>query len=114
MPTARSLPGSIRTTTICRVRSSAAVSVLNAHPEAVLVYGNMQAVDADGPIINMLKYPQVSLQDLLCFTIIGQPAVFIRRRALEAVGGLDTRFHLLLGSPTLDSDWRLRARYPRR
>jgi len=72
-----------------------AVRFLDAHPEASFVYGNMQAVDADGRVINMLSYPEVTLQDLLCFAIIGQPAVFLRRRALDAVGGLDSRFHLL-------------------
>lgn len=75
---------------------SAAMRVLDAHPEALFVYGNVQSVDADGHITNIFRYPQVSLQDLLCFTIIGQPAVFIRRRALDTAGGLDTRFHLLL------------------
>jgi hypothetical protein len=80
------LPGTVRS----------AVRAMNAHPDAALVYGNMQAVDAGGRIINMLRYPSVSLNDLLCFSIIGQPAVFIRRHALIAVGGLDPRFHLLL------------------
>ena len=75
---------------------SAAVRALNAHPDAVLVYGNMQAVDAEGRLVNVLRYPQVSLRDLLCFSIIGQPAVFIRRRAWDVVQGLDTRLHLLL------------------
>ncbi|HET6845577.1 MAG TPA: glycosyltransferase family 2 protein [Anaerolineales bacterium] len=80
------LPGSVR---------SAALA-LQGDPGAAFVYGNVQAVDADGRTINMLRYPQVSLRDLLCFSIIGQPAVFMRRRAVEAAGGLDPRFHLLL------------------
>lgn len=80
------LPGTVRS----------AVRAMEAHPDAVLLYGNMQAVDASGRLINMLRYPRVSLNDLLCFSIIGQPAVFMRRRALNAVGGLDPRFHLLL------------------
>ena len=44
----------------------------------------------------MLKYRQLTLQDLLCFQIIGQPSVFFRRDVLEKTTGLDTTFHFLL------------------
>jgi len=43
-----------------------------------------------------LKYKQLSLKDLLCFQIIGQPSVFFRRSALEKTGLLDTSFHFML------------------
>ena len=75
---------------------SSAVRGLNANPDAVFVYGNMQTIDANGQLINLLRYPQVTLRELLCFSIIGQPAVFIRRSALDTVGALDPNFHLLL------------------
>ncbi len=75
---------------------SAAVRVLNANRDAVFVYGNMRAIDASDQLINLLRYPQVTLRELLCFSIIGQPAVFIRRTALDTAGALDPRFHLLL------------------
>ncbi len=75
---------------------SAAVKALEIHPEAVMVYGNMLAVDGNGRTINVLKYGPLSLEDLLCFQIIGQPAVFMRRPAFEKAGGLDTTFHFML------------------
>jgi glycosyltransferase involved in cell wall biosynthesis len=75
---------------------SAAVRAFEAHPDASLVYANMQAVDEQGRVINALTYRQVSLEDLLCFQIIGQPAAFMRRRAFDAAGGLDTSLHFLL------------------
>jgi hypothetical protein len=53
-------------------------------------------VDERGQTINILKYKQYSLQDLLCFQIIGQPSVFFRRVVLEKTGWLDTTFHFLL------------------
>ncbi|GAB4417453.1 MAG: glycosyltransferase family 2 protein [Anaerolineales bacterium] len=75
---------------------SAAVKAFAANPEAVLIYGNMLAVDEHGQTINLLKYRQLSLEDLLCFEIIGQPAVFMRRDALEKAGLLSPAFHFLL------------------
>ncbi len=80
------LPGAIRS----------AVKALEIHPEAVMVYGDMQAVDQAGRMFNRLTYRQLSLEDLLCFQIIGQPAVFMRRTAFEKAGGLEPSFHFLL------------------
>ncbi|HNF34644.1 MAG TPA: glycosyltransferase family 2 protein [Anaerolineales bacterium] len=75
---------------------SAAVKMFEANPEMVLVYGNMLAVDEHGKTFNTLTYKQLTLEDLLCFQIIGQPAVFMRRSALQKTGGLDSTFHFLL------------------
>lgn len=75
---------------------AAAVKAFDEHPEAVLVYADMLAVDQHGQTTNELKYQQLTLEDLLCFQIIGQPAVFMRRSALEKAGGLDLTFHFLL------------------
>lgn len=72
------------------------VRIFQDHPEAVLVYGDMQAIDELDHITNIMTYRQLTLEDLLCFQIIGQPAVFLRRRAVSDVGGLDTGYHLLL------------------
>jgi GT2 family glycosyltransferase len=70
--------------------------VLEENPDVVMVYGDMLAVDEYGQIINLLKYRQLSLEDLLCFQIIGQPSVFFRKEALEKTGFLDPTFHFLL------------------
>jgi hypothetical protein len=75
---------------------SAAVKVFESNPDAVLVYGNMLAVDENGKTFNTLTYKQLTLDDLLCFQIIGQPAVFMRRSALQKTSGLDSSFHFLL------------------
>ncbi|MFN8411966.1 MAG: glycosyltransferase family 2 protein [Anaerolineales bacterium] len=73
----------------------AAVKVFDEHPDVVLVYGNMLAVDQNGKTFNTLNYKQLTLADLLCFQIIGQPAVFMRRSALQNLR-LDSSFHFLL------------------
>jgi len=75
---------------------SMAVRAFNANPAAVIVYGNMLAVDEHGCTFNRLNYKQLTLEDLLCFQIIGQPAVFFRRSAFEKAGGLDPAFHCML------------------
>jgi len=75
---------------------SAAVKIFEEHPEVLLVYGNMLAVDEHGKTFNTLNYKQLTLEDLLCFQIIGQPAVFMRRSALQITSGLNPAFHFLL------------------
>jgi hypothetical protein len=75
---------------------SAAVTVFDQNPDVVLVYGNMLAVDENGKTFNTLTYKQLTLEDLLCFQIIGQPAVFMRRSVLQKTSGLDPSFHFLL------------------
>ena len=74
---------------------SSAVRIFDENPDVVLAYGNMLAVDEHGITFNMLNYKQLTLDDLLCFQIIGQPAVFMRRSALEDLK-LDSTFHFLL------------------
>jgi len=75
---------------------SSAMRIFQENPEATLVYGDMLAVDEDGKLFNTLRYKQLSLQDLLCFQIIGQPAIFFRRSVVEKAGMLDPAFHFLL------------------
>ena len=75
---------------------SAAVKTFEENPDAVMIYADMLAVDEHGQTINVLKYKQLSLEDLLCFQIIGQPSVFFRRQVYQKTGGLDPTFHFLL------------------
>ena len=74
----------------------AAVKIFEENPDVVLVYGNMLAVDENSVTFNTMNYRQLTLKDLLCFNIIGQPAVFMRRSALLQTNGLDATFHFLL------------------
>src|SRR5512145_991391 len=75
---------------------SVAVRCFEQNPDVVMMYGDMLAVDGEGQTINVLKYKQLSLEDLLCFQIIGQPSVFFRRSALDKIGLLDPSFHFML------------------
>ncbi len=75
---------------------TAAVAALQANPQAGMVFANMLAIDGAGETINVLRYGDWGLAELMQFQIIGQPAVFMRRAALEQAGLLDLNFHLLL------------------
>jgi glycosyltransferase involved in cell wall biosynthesis len=75
---------------------SRVMKVFEENPDIVMVYGDILAVDEHGQTTNVLKYKQLSLENLLCFQIIGQPSVFFRRAALEKAGLLDTNYHFLL------------------
>lgn len=75
---------------------AAALKAFDANPDVALVYADMLAVDERGQTFNTFRYKQLSLEDLLSFQIIGQPAVFMRRAAFEKAGGLDLSYHFLL------------------
>jgi GT2 family glycosyltransferase len=75
---------------------SVAVRCLEQNPDVVMVYGDMFAVDGNGQTTNILRFKQLSLEDLLCFQIIGQSSVFFRRSAFEKAGPLETSFHFML------------------
>jgi GT2 family glycosyltransferase len=75
---------------------SVVVRYFEQNPDVVMIYGDMLAVDGAGQTINILKYKQLTLEDLLCFQIIGQPSVFFRRSALDKTGLLDPSFHFML------------------
>ncbi len=75
---------------------SAAVRSLQENTNASFVFGDVRVVDPAGSVLNNLSYGDWGLAELMDFHIIGQPAVFMRRSALEKTGLLDTSFHFLL------------------
>ncbi len=75
---------------------TAAVRALQTNPEAGFVFGNVRVVNPAGLVLNTLSYGDWGLAELMSFHIIGQPAVFVRRSALDKAGLLDTTYHFLL------------------
>jgi glycosyltransferase involved in cell wall biosynthesis len=75
---------------------SKAGAALSDQPQAVMVYGDVISMDGDGKVINLMRYGDWGLPDLMRFEIIGQPAVFMRQSALEQAGLLDLDYHYLL------------------
>jgi len=75
---------------------SAAVELFEKNPDASVVYGDAVSADSQGSLLNELKFDTWGTADFLQFKIICQPAVFMRRSALEKVGYLDASYHFFL------------------
>jgi glycosyltransferase involved in cell wall biosynthesis len=73
-----------------------AVQALNSNTEAGMVYGDGLMVDSEGRLLDPHKYQSYGVLDLLCFEVLLQPTVFIRRGVLEEVGYLGEEYHLVL------------------
>ncbi|MEE4194561.1 MAG: glycosyltransferase family 2 protein [Anaerolineae bacterium] len=72
------------------------VRTFQANPDAVLVYGDVQSIDAEGRVINQTRFNQYEVEDLMQFNIICQPAVFTRLKIVNALGGVDPSYHFLM------------------
>ncbi len=73
-----------------------AVEALLAHPNAGMVYGDGVMVDVDLRLLDWHPYSQYTLEDLLAFEVLLQPAVIMRHSALKNAGYLDMDFHMVL------------------
>ena len=88
---------------------SQAVEELETNADLGMVYGDGLMVDSNLMLLDMHTYKQLSVLDLLCFEVILQPTVFMRRNALADVGYLNEEYHLILDHEL----WvRLASRYP--
>jgi len=73
-----------------------AVAIFNANPDHGLIFSDVFSIDADSKLINVMRYGEWDLRELMAFNIIGQPGVFIRKKALDKAGYLDPTYHYLL------------------
>ena len=81
----------------------AAVKAFAKHPEAAIVFGDVDSINAEGERINRMRFGPRTLKDLMAFQIISQPGVFIRRSVMDEAGTLDPEYHFLM-----DHHWWLR------
>jgi len=75
---------------------SSAVELFQNNPDSGVIYGNAVSADADGRLLNELRFNSWGTLDFLQFNIICQPAVFMKRSFVEKVGYLDPTYHFFL------------------
>lgn len=73
-----------------------AVKAFKEHPEASIVFSDVNSIDSQGNAFNRMVFGDWKLKDLMCFNIISQPGVFMRRTVLEETGYLGLDYHFLL------------------
>lgn len=73
-----------------------AVKAFQEHPEASIVFSDVNSIDSEGNAFNRMRFGDWKLKDLMQFKIISQPGVFMRRAVLEDAGYLDLDYHFLL------------------
>jgi GT2 family glycosyltransferase len=76
--------------------AASAVNAFQGEPDLGMVFGDAITIDAGGRPLGGLFFGDWGLAELMRFRIICQPAVFMRRAALEQAGFLDPSFHFLL------------------
>ena len=86
-----------------------AVVAAQRHPQAGMIYADGLMVDSELRLLDPHRYRTLTSLDLLCFEVLLQPTVFMRRKALEQVGWLNEKYHLILDHEL----WvRISAKYP--
>lgn len=77
------LPGTLKTV----------AAYFQAHPEVDLVYGGAHYCDAGGKVVGSYPTEAFDLYKLAWFNFFCQPSVFFRKKAYDAVGGVDVSLH---------------------
>lgn len=80
----------------CRDALPRVAEIFLENPELDLVYGDCEMINGADRVIDYIKGRPGALADLLAWDFIPQPSAFFRRRAWEAVGGLDADLRYIL------------------
>lgn len=73
-----------------------AVQTLQCNSDVGMVYGDGIMVDSEGKLLDLHYYHTYNVLELLCFEVLLQPTVFMRRSVLEEVGVLSLDYDLIL------------------
>lgn len=73
-----------------------AVNFLLDHPEVDLVYSDVQIIDERSRPVGIARGEPFSLPILLRKSIVKQPTVFMRRKVIDVLGGVDESLHYVM------------------
>ncbi|MBN1267872.1 MAG: glycosyltransferase [Anaerolineales bacterium] len=73
-----------------------AAAALQQNPAASMVHGDGILIDSEKRILDWHRYHSLTTLDLMCWQVLLQPTVFMRRSVLEKTGYLNTDYHLIL------------------
>lgn len=72
------------------------VNFFQQHPDVDVVYSDCQFIDENGNKIRHSKSQLFDLESFLLNNYIKQPTVFMRKRVLDTVGGVDENLHYVM------------------
>jgi len=75
---------------------SSAVEKLKSNPDCGIVFSNVLSIDSVSSVFNLMRYGDWGLPELMQFKVIGQPGIFMRKKALDDVGFLEPDYHWLM------------------
>jgi glycosyltransferase involved in cell wall biosynthesis len=75
---------------------SNAVEYLQSHPDVDLVYSDVQVVDENNRPIRVARAEPFTLEKLLVNNIVKQPTVFMRKRVLDKLGGVNENLRYVM------------------
>jgi glycosyltransferase involved in cell wall biosynthesis len=75
---------------------SYAVEYLQTHPDVDLVYSDVQVIDEHNQPVRLAKAEPFTFERLLVTNIVKQPTVFMRKRVLDALGGVKENLHYVM------------------
>jgi glycosyltransferase involved in cell wall biosynthesis len=83
---------------------SRAVRYFHDHQDVDLIYGDLQIIDELSRPVTIIKSQPFDLNELFFINYIKQPTVFMRRRVIDQMEGLNEDLHYVM-------DWELWLRY---
>jgi len=75
---------------------SIAVRFLHEHPDVDLVYSDLRIIDENGKFVGITRSQTFYLEKLLLTNFIKQTTVFMRRRILDQLKGVDESLHFVM------------------
>lgn len=75
---------------------NAIIKYLNSNPNTDIVYGNINVIDTEGNKIGVSLSKPFNVRTLLSYNIIQQPSVFLRRKVIDQLGGVDETLHYVM------------------